>query len=129
MKATRILVVDDDFALANVIKTQLIRIGFGAISAYSGDGGMGEIEKDPVDIIITDINCGKMDGVWLARKIREIDNRRGTGALTPIVFMSGDLGSYTIEELEKLSPYLIGKPFTFPALMALIHEIMRTNSP
>jgi DNA-binding response OmpR family regulator len=131
MKAMKkILVVDDEFTLAKMITTQLLQNGFDAVPAYSGDGGMRELEKDPeINIILTDVNCGEMDGIWLARKIREIDSQRGTGALTPIIFMSGHLGSHKIEELEKLSPYLIGKPFSCATLIALIHEVMGTTPP
>ena len=113
MKNIKILVVDDESMLCDFARTVLEERGFNVITAYSGDDGMRKLEANPdIEVILADVNCAEgngMDGIDLARKVRELDKLREHA--TPIVFMSGRIAPHRPSELDALSAFQIAKPF------------------
>jgi DNA-binding response OmpR family regulator len=67
----KVLVVDDDRVLADVVAFTLRRDGFEVILAYDGLAGLQRWKEDEPDLVILDINLPKMDGFSLCRRIRE----------------------------------------------------------
>jgi len=108
-----VLVVDDEAIIKNILKTFFESKGLTVITASSGGEGMRLLEKHPeIEIIITDVNCSDgddMDGIWLAREIRKIDQKRE--CVTPIIFMSGGIAPYSPSHLVELTPFMLSKPF------------------
>ncbi len=66
----KILVVEDEKKLTEVIKLYLNKEGYQVICAYDGDTGEKEIEESSFDLIILDIMMPKKDGWSLLRKIK-----------------------------------------------------------
>lgn len=66
----KILVVEDEKKLAEVIKLYLNKEGYQVICAYDGDTGEKEIEESSFDLILLDIMMPKKDGWSLLRKIK-----------------------------------------------------------
>lgn len=68
----RILVVDDNFTNRNIMAAQLIQWKFIPIMAESGEHALEILaQKEEVDLVISDMNMPEMDGIHLAKKIRE----------------------------------------------------------
>ncbi|MEL7116392.1 MAG: ATP-binding protein [Pseudomonadota bacterium] len=88
----RILVVEDEPEVLNVIAKTLRNAGYSVFQATSGDAAMQQITEGlKVDVVITDIVMpGALQGTQLAQKIRERDPE------IPIVFMSGYASEATI---------------------------------
>ena len=88
----RILVVEDEAAVLDVLTTTLKKAGYQVTSARSGDEAMQIWEDDPhFDLLVTDIVMpGNLQGTQLARALRE------TGPDLPIVFMSGYANEATV---------------------------------
>lgn len=58
----RILIVDDEVQLVEMVKIRLEAAGYGVISAYDGQDGFDKAKKDKPDLIILDLMLPKMDG-------------------------------------------------------------------
>jgi len=60
--AKRILIVDDEVQLVEMVKMRLEAAGYEIISAYDGQEGFDKAKKDKPDLIILDLMLPKMDG-------------------------------------------------------------------
>lgn len=70
----KILIVDDEKKLANIMSLYLKKEGYEVTCAYNGDDGESLIENNPFDLIILDIMMPKKDGWSLLRKIKSSSN-------------------------------------------------------
>jgi len=66
----RILIVEDEKALADIIKKGLEEEGYAVDVAYNGEDGLFMAENEPSDIIILDIMLPLVDGMTILKKIR-----------------------------------------------------------
>ena len=84
-KATtkKILIVEDDLNFQDILRTCLgVDLAFSTILAKDGEEGTDLVIKEKPDLILSDILMPKMDGVDMAKKIRE------SGVMTPIIFLT-----------------------------------------
>jgi CheY-like chemotaxis protein len=79
-----ILVVDDHQAYADVVAEFLRHFGFPATAVYTPDAALGHLVEQLPDLIVCDVRLPRMDGVALARRIRDL----GYGC--PILLMTGE---------------------------------------
>lgn len=71
MKSLRVLVVDDDNFALQIIRHMIYQLGVGQIKdAFNGEHAIEIINKEPVDILITDIQMPKMNGLELLQQVR-----------------------------------------------------------
>lgn len=68
----KILVVEDDDSLLNLYRIVLEKQGYEVLTAYHGEEAWNIMEKEHVDLIITDILMPVMDGYLLLRSVRDI---------------------------------------------------------
>lgn len=66
-----ILVVDDEPPLRNLIEEVLTSHGYRVLLANSGESALAILERDPVDLLLSDVIMPGMDGFELARKVQE----------------------------------------------------------
>lgn len=116
----RILVIDDDAALAKSIARALERVGHVARVAKDGAHAVRLFEREPYDLLITDVLMPEMDGYEVIRSFR-----RRTPTV-PVIAMSGG-GEWPRETLLETASYVgavesISKPFE---LAALLHAVDR----
>jgi CheY-like chemotaxis protein len=67
----KILVVDDDDAVRDIVSKMLCRLGFDVSSADSAESGLALFLKNKFDLVITDFNMSGMDGINLACHVKE----------------------------------------------------------
>lgn len=67
----RVLVIDDDKALAAAIAESLDRKGHAVTVAHSGKSGAAKVEGDEFDVVLTDLRMSDLDGLTVVRKVRE----------------------------------------------------------
>ncbi|NLK22100.1 MAG: response regulator transcription factor [Epulopiscium sp.] len=115
----RVLVVDDEKSIADIITFNLKREGYEVLNAYDGEEALGLIfDKDP-DLILLDIMMPKLDGFQVCRKVREKKD-------TPIVMLTA-----RAEEVDKVLGLELGaddyvtKPFSVRELMARVKANLR----
>lgn len=67
----KILVVEDEKAIADIVAFNLMREGYEVITAYDGLEGLKFALEDGVDLILLDVMLPGMDGFEICRRVRE----------------------------------------------------------
>jgi len=117
----KVLVVDDDRVLADVVSFTLRREGFEVIQAYDGAAGIQRwIDEEP-DLLILDVNMPKVDGFEVCRRIRSQSE-------TPIILLTvrGEEDDI-VGGLEIGADDYIVKPFSPRQLVARVKAILRRS--
>ncbi len=71
----RILVVDDEDSIRNVLSSMLCRLGYGdVVSAKSGEEALDILEESSFDLIISDMIMSGMNGIDLLKKVKQSDS-------------------------------------------------------
>lgn len=119
MNKTRILVADDDVAIAKFIQVNLKIRGYDVIVTNDGKHAVEAVEGNHVDLMILDILMPGMDGMEVCRCIREWSQ-------VPIIMLSasGDEDN-KIKCLEMGADDYLTKPFNLAELMARIQTALR----
>ena len=68
---TKILVVDDDIAINELVKVNLELQGYNVIQAYSGVEGFAKAKQEEPNLIILDVMMPEDDGYTVARRVRQ----------------------------------------------------------
>lgn len=115
----KILLVEDEFFLAETIRDRLQFMGFEMALVENGAEALACLQNTPVDLIVMDIMMPVMDGWEAAQKIK-LDPRLKK---IPIIFLSARARDEDKERAKKIGveDYLI-KPFENSELVALIEK-------
>ncbi len=119
--AGRAIVVDDQDDVRNLVAHEIERLGFTVDSAGDAPKALSYFESDParVSLAIVDIRLPGMDGLELARRLRQI--RRDI----PIVIMSAYAGPETAVGLRaQPSTGFLPKPFKHEALVSEVRGVL-----
>ena len=117
----KILVVDDFATMRKIIKNILGQLGFkNIIKADDGTTAWEILQKEPVDLIISDWNMPKMSGLELLKKVRGDDKLKDT----PFLMVTAEAQKENIIEAAKyrVSQYIV-KPFTPETLKEKLEKI------
>lgn len=123
MNNTRILVVEDDVNLGQILQEYLKLKGFITTLSTDGDAGLTAFYEGLYDLCLLDLMMPKKDGFSLAKDIRAVN------ADIPIIFLTAK----TMKE-DVLKGFQIGaddyvtKPFSMEELLLRIHAILRRSS-
>lgn len=74
MPETRILVVDDEKEIADLIEIYLVSDGYKVLKANNAEEGLGILGKEEVHLVLLDIMMPGMNGLEMCKKIRETNN-------------------------------------------------------
>ncbi|MFH2137256.1 MAG: response regulator [Candidatus Omnitrophota bacterium] len=107
----KILVVDDEAAMVEIIKSYLEAYGYEAICAYDGEEGLKKIISEDPDLVILDIMLPKIDGYTFVKKLKYNNSIRNV----PIIIISAQEQFKKAFEFEGVTDYLL-KPFRLPEL-------------
>ncbi len=117
----RILVVDDFATMRKIIKNILSQLGFkNILEADDGTTAWEILQKEPVDLIISDWNMPKMSGLELLKKVRSDEKLKDT----PFLMVTAEAQKENIIEAAKykVSQYIV-KPFTPETLKEKLEKI------
>jgi len=115
----RILVVDDEALIREVIKEYSLNEGYAVDEAENGEKALNLIEKNDYDVVIMDVMMPSMDGLTAIRELKQIKN-------IPVIILSARK-----EEYDKLQGFDIGiddyvtKPFSPKELIARIKAVTK----
>lgn len=117
----KILLVDDDIKLLDVLEPYLRNEGFETIRAMDGLEALTQMMNRP-DLIVLDIMMPNLDGREVCRRIRQISN-------VPIIMLTAlDDENDKLESLDIGADDYIGKPFSMRELTARIRAVLRRTS-
>lgn len=122
MDNIKILIVEDEQRLAEILKKQLEESGFAADVAYDGYTGKLMAEKNCYNLVILDINLPLMNGYDLCREIRKTNRR------IPVIMLTafGTADNKIIGFDSGADDYVV-KPFDFRELLARINVFLRRS--
>jgi DNA-binding response OmpR family regulator len=115
----KVLIIEDDLALADVLAFTLRRAGFETMLAHDGLEGLERWQAESPDLIILDLNLPKMDGMAVCRRI-------SADGGTPIVILSVRNDDDDVVSGLKLGAddYVV-KPFSPRQLVARVEAVLR----
>ena len=119
----RILIVEDEKRLANILKKGLEEEGYAVDVAYNGEDGLFMAEQEPSDMIILDIMLPAIDGLTILRSIRK------SGIKTPVLMLTAlDTVTDKVSGLDSGADDYLTKPVLFEELLARIRALLRRDS-
>lgn len=116
----RILVVDDDPNVCDMVALALEDAGHDVVTAHNGRNALRKIENAGIDLVVSDVNMPQMDGFVLCREVR------ARGYTAPIVLLTAR--DSEIDEalgLELGADDYVVKPFSTRVLLARITALLR----
>jgi two-component system, OmpR family, alkaline phosphatase synthesis response regulator PhoP len=119
---SRILIVEDDRDIANLVRLYLEKAGHVADVALTGDGALDRIKTEPPDVVILDVMLPGADGLTICRALRGHD---GTAAVPIIILSARADESDRIRGLELGADDYVTKPFSPKELVARVAAVER----
>ncbi|HEY3523037.1 MAG TPA: response regulator transcription factor [Candidatus Limnocylindrales bacterium] len=115
----RILLVEDDASIREVVELGLARAGFEVEAAADGVAGLDRFRARPPDLVLLDVMLPGLDGLEVAREIRR-------DSTVPIVMLTarGDTIDVVVG-LETGADDYVRKPFEIPELIARVRAALR----
>lgn len=116
----RILVVEDELRLAELLKDGLNREGFAVDLAHDGREGLWMATEQPYDVIVLDVMLPALNGYGVCAALREAGN------WTPILMLTAKDGEYDeAEALDTGADDYLTKPFSYVVLLARLRALVR----
>jgi two-component system phosphate regulon response regulator PhoB len=125
MARGRILVIDDEKDLIELVRYNLEKEGFLVRSAQDGESGLGAAKKELPDLILVDLMLPGIDGLDVCRALRS-DSR--TAHIPVIMLTAKSAESDRILGLELGADDYVTKPFSPRELLARIKAVLRRTS-
>lgn len=120
MSGPRVLIVEDELALADVLADNLGDEGLDPVVAHDGREGLARWREGGFDLIVLDVMLPHVDGVTLCR------TRRREGDDTPVLFLSArGRPEERVEGLEAGGDDYLAKPFHLPEFLARVDALLR----
>jgi DNA-binding response OmpR family regulator len=116
---TTVLIIEDEVELAKVLESYLARSGYEVLMASDGHKGLALWEAQSPQMILLDLNLPGMDGIDIARQIRQKDD-------TPIIMVTA-----RVEEVDRLLGLELGaddyitKPYSPREVVARVRAVLR----
>lgn len=126
MRDPNILIIEDDPAVATIIRDLLLKEMFEVKTASTGGEGVGLLQQEAFDLIILDLNLPDGDGLKICRQLKASPEQR----LIPI-FMLTSRGSAEdiVKGLEAGAEDYLPKPFNESEFVARARAILRRRAP
>jgi CheY-like chemotaxis protein len=122
----RVLVVDDDDVVREVVLAHLKRAGHRVLDACTGQAALDAMDgRPPPDVAVIDIGLPDMDGFALVAALRE----RPDFADVAIIFLSGRIKDAQIAEGRRMGAVYLTKPFIASALLNAIERATAVSEP
>jgi DNA-binding response OmpR family regulator len=119
---SKVLIIEDEKDLSSILKAYLERAGYQVWTSERGDEGLDLWQKNKPDMVLLDLNLPGMDGIDIARKIRQTDE-------TPIIMVTA-----RVEEVDRLLGLELGaddyitKPYSPREVVARVKAVLRRAS-
>jgi two-component system chemotaxis response regulator CheY len=117
----RTLVVDDSSIMRQMVSFTLREAGFEVEVATNGEEAIKQLEKQPFDLVVTDLNMPVMDGIAFIEYARKLPGSR----YTPILMLTTESGMQRkMQGKAAGATGWIVKPFDPPKLLAVVAKVM-----
>jgi len=119
--AKRIMTVDDSATIRQMLSFTLNDAGYEVIEAVDGRDAFEKLKGNPVNMVITDLNMPKMDGIELIREVRKDPANR----FVPIIMLTTESQEKKKQEGKAAgaSGWIV-KPFSPEQLLAVVKMVL-----
>jgi two-component system response regulator MprA len=122
-RAARVLVVEDDDEIAQVLQRSLRLEGYEVRIASDGEQALAMHAEYVPDVLVLDLGLPKVDGIDVARKVRAADD-------VPILMLTArDAVESRVEGLDSGADDYLVKPFERQELLARLRALLRRRPP
>ncbi len=117
-----ILIVDDEVDLLDLLKYNLEKEGFGALTAANGIAGLETARREHPDMIVLDVMMPGMDGIEVCRRLRQDATLRDT----PVIMLTARTEDEDyVSGLDVGADIYLGKPLSVPVLLSQVRALFR----
>ncbi|MFP4078529.1 MAG: response regulator transcription factor [Bacillota bacterium] len=114
----KVLIIEDEVALVNILKSVFIKEGIEVDIAYNGEQGLMQFKTRPYDCVILDITMPRLDGWAVLEAIRKRSD-------VPIIMMTALSGEdYELRGYDMKADDYVTKPFSPRVLVAKVKNVM-----
>lgn len=118
----KILIIEDEKSLAQVLEDTFLQEGFEIVKAFDGETGIDRFYEDNPDLILLDINLPKKLGWEVCKEIRQTSN-------TPIIMMTArDSDNDEYNGLSIGADDYITKPFNLKILLLKVKKLLKLDT-
>ena len=116
----RLLVIEDDAAIARLLEVELDEAGYEVAVAATGADGLAAVEREHPDLVILDVRLPDLDGLSVCRAMRRSGHR------TPILMLTAlDRVGDRVIGLDAGADDYLAKPFAIEELLARLRALSR----
>ena len=116
----RILIVEDEKPISNLIRLSLTKAGYHCTCVYDGNAAVDKLDREIFDLILLDIMLPGLDGLSLLRAAR------AKGCTTPVLMLTALSGiNDRVDGLDAGADDYLGKPFDTRELLARLRALTR----
>ncbi|MFI0410459.1 response regulator transcription factor [Actinomadura sp. 3N508] len=120
----RVLVVEDEANIRDLIDVALRFHGFATVTADTGEEALRTAGEERPDLILLDVMLPDLDGFEVCRRLR------ASGDQVPVIFLTArDTPSDTVTGLTLGGDDYVTKPFSIEALIARVRAVLRRTTP
>ncbi|MFH0020283.1 response regulator [Pseudomonas fluorescens] len=119
---TTILVVDDEYLIADILGFALEDEGFMTVTASNGKKALDVLERERPALVITDFMMPVMDGLEFAEAVRAQPSVKRL----PIILMSGAQAHIGMQRSD-LFDVVVAKPFDIAEIVAQVKKLLATD--
>jgi len=124
MTHRRVLVVDDDRDLCDLLSDFLAEEGYDVTRAYGGQAAIDSARASTPDAVLLDLLLPDVPGVEVGRALRDAASTRDV----PIVIISGDRAALARSTLELRADSFLEKPFSLAAVEAAVRGALSEHN-
>ena len=117
----KILVVDDDAHIVRLMSIWVARHGHEVITARNGADALGVVEREDIDLIISDMNMPVLDGLGL---VKTLHDEKGRDDIPFILLTARCDQEKLIEQMSSYQIHVYPKPFVPSRLVAEINRLL-----
>ncbi len=122
-EANAILIVDDEKDIRASLKEFLEENQFDVFTANNGQDALEIIEKENIDVVMSDLVMPRMDGIALTRAVNEL------GFNIPIIIMTAYASiENAVESIKAGAAEFVSKPFKFNHTLFIIKKVLETKT-
>lgn len=118
----KILVIDDDPNIVELLKRRLLASQYQVVTASNGEEGLKQVADEKPDLIIVDVLMPKMDGYTFVRTLRRDDEHRAL----PVIVLTAKDKMKDLFELEGVKDYIV-KPYRPEDLMEKVKRNLASS--
>lgn len=123
MITKRVLVIEDDKQIADIVMNKLKEVGFDTMYAEDGEKGLELAMDEKPDLVLLDLIIPKIDGITLLGRLRDSDK----GKDIPVIVLTNVEGGLEIDECKKkgIYDYLVKTNWTLNEIVEKVQRALK----